>query len=594
VTETTIDRDVPVADVEATLASLTLQVDRANMKKNAEYTDKKVDEALIRYHGRQAAGGGTEMGGRIQLSDHTAAGAARMMLGESFMPVSVSLGSGEDVNDGTVSRAIERLLDGVPVVESNGNAFNASASQERLFRAMQSADQKATMDPHGTAISGMLTNYIVGKGVRIGCNHSSKIDVILKNFWKRNTMDRRIKNAVKRRVITGEHYFFNFVDPVTADITVRDSVKPWAIRQIECHTDDAETRLSYGRMKDMEMQTGECDRFYADVNYYEQRKGHWGEKSKHHSELEPNVLLQMTRYGGLSDVRGVTPLYPVLRYLKYYEDFLTDRIILNHERSKVVWVKVVKGSAAGESSRTDIGPQGGQTLTETPWLEWKTVSANINASDAQEDGRIIRLAISAGVGMPEHILFQDASQAVYSSIRNHDTPFAQTIRAHQDEWKWDLQVQARMILREKMLLGKLPSESKQLVVTLEAWNHMRTELSSMIEGGAKASAIRNSLKAHMEEAAPHTRLVDTPDIDVDITFPDPVQEDPLKQAQRAEVLHRIHVASSPEIAGWVGLDWWEQDVLQKKAGGWPVVAAPAGKATDSKPGDVTTTDPDEG
>ena len=70
-----------------------------------------------------------------------------------------------------------------------------------------------------------------------------------------------------------------------------------------------------------------------------------------------------------------------MRFLKYYEDFVTDRIVLNHERSKVVWVRIVKGNKPIEGGRGQYGPRGGQILTQTPQLEWKALSANIGADD---------------------------------------------------------------------------------------------------------------------------------------------------------------------------------------------------------------------
>ena len=580
---------IPVADPQATLESLRKQVEAEVAEKHQADIDKAVDEALVRYHGRHAKD--IMASGSFELDDRFAAHAASNVLSERWTPLLVQSNAKGKITNVEVQNAVNDYLSGFPVIEGNNvMAFNTAASQERLFKAMKSATQKAVIDPTIVSVVKMLTNYIFGRRVLVGCSHHRKVDLLLHDFWAQNRMDRRLKAAISKKIITGEHYFFYFIN-TDGGITIRDSVRPWQIQNIETHTEDAETRLSYERLVKDDL-TRKENEYYPDIGYNEQLNQQWGQASKYSAKFKPNIYVQMVKYGSLSDVRGVTPLYSVLRYSKYWEDFLTDRIILNHERSKVVWVKVIKSQGSGEFSRSSLGPKSGQVLTETPQLEWKAISANINASDAKEDGRIIRLMIGTGSGLPEHILFHDASQAVYSSIRNHDTPHAQNIRSHQDDWVYDLRDMARTVIHHAVLARKLPPTTKQEIVTLESWQHMYYELKDMIAEKAKASEIRNTLQALMKESDRTMRVIKTENVEVDIKFPDPVQEDPLKQAQRAEVLYRINVASLPEIAGWVGLNWWEQNEMQQKAGGWPEYKpAPSNGQTDSKPGELTTTDP---
>jgi hypothetical protein len=568
-------------------------------RKNAAKVEEAVDEALVRYMGAKKSGGSQVQQGEFPV-DHTFAAYAHTgLLGESWMPVPVNLAEGEQPSNEKIREAVDGWLTGFPLTESfHGGKQVINGSDERLLRAMRSADQKVRIDPHGSSIVTQLKNYIIGQGVKVSCHHD-KANRIIGDFWFHNKMDQRLDGAVARRLTAGEHYFFYFIDPETGDILVRDSCKPWDILEIECHTEDVETRLAYGRDNGGDF-TNRDMKFYADLDYFEQAERSWGEKSDQHAKLDPLQRVQMVKYGTLSDIRGVTPLYPVLRYLKYYEDFLVDRIILNHERSKVVWIKVVKGHGAPEAERAELAPPGGTIMTETPFLSWKTVSADIKAHDAAEDGRLIRLAICAGVGIPEHILFQDASNAVYGSISKHDTPFAQSVRSHQKMWEWDTQSMLRFIIRENIQRNKLPENSKVEIMAMQAWHRMYSEVGAMITEGVRASTVRNAIRDLLDEAKTHTRVIPTAQVQIDVRFPDPVQEDPLQQAQRAEVLQRIQVASQQEIAGWFGLNWEEQDELQKRAGGWRTPASgqdthgkTGDQATDSKPGETTTEKPDE-
>jgi hypothetical protein len=80
---------------------------------------------------------------------------------------------------------------------------------------------------------------------------------------------------------------------------------------------------------------------------------------------------------------------------------------------------------SNESKKQNI--RGGTILTAGPGVKYDMLSANINATDAKEDGRNIKLSMAAALNMPEYI-FGDASNANYASSLIAESPFVKAIQ----------------------------------------------------------------------------------------------------------------------------------------------------------------------
>lgn len=495
---------------------------------------------------------------------------ASTMMGK-WMPVAVPASKNGQINQEDVVRATREILLGVP-----GNIGSEMMGDETsmALTAMSAAESRIMVDPHATNAANVMQTYIVGTGVEINAS-VQPIEDYIRSFWQLNRMERRLKNAVRRKWSCGEHYFFYFVDKKKkGQVLIRDAAKPYEILHVKTNPDDMETRLFYGRQTSANG-IGDASKsgvkWYQDISYPEVSGLLGNSPPDGVSGFALNQFVQMLRYGDGATLRGFPPVYPVMRFLKYYEDFVTDRIVLNHERSKVVWVRIVKGNKGIEGGRGQYGPRGGQILTQTPQLEWKPLSANIGADDVTEDGRLIRLAIAAGLGIPEHILFQDPSNQVYASIRSQDTPFSQMIRTHQDTWTEDLADMFRVVLREGVKGNALKPKTKVETFTLE--NRHYDELMDMLRKGEdKEYAEVFAILAR--ESATETAIVNTQDVKVDITFPSVVKDDPLRNAQMFEVMQRMGTISRTTIDSKLGYNFKAEKKLMELEGPWAQPPAP--------------------
>lgn len=150
-----------------------------------------------------------------------------------------------------------------------------------------------------------------------------------------------------------------------------------------------------------------------------------------------------------SDVkRGRSALEPILKRNRQYEKWLESRIILNYVRSAVVLVRKVEGATPAqlaqissdreaerqENSRREQSKafRPGTTLTPGPGISYKFKSPNLQATDAQKDGRQILLSMAAATGLPEYLFTGDASNANFASTLVAESPAVRKFQSEQD------------------------------------------------------------------------------------------------------------------------------------------------------------------
>lgn len=163
-----------------------------------------------------------------------------------------------------------------------------------------------------------------------------------------------------------------------------------------------------------------------------------------------------------SDVkRGRSILEPILRRSKQYEDWLTYRIMLNYVRSAVALIKKVTGTptqvaniraAQAKDRETTLNDRKakmlkpGTTITATGGIEYDYLSPNIQAQDAQHDGRAIQLNMAAATGLPEYMFTGDASNANFASTMVAESPAVREFEDWQDTFRPVFEQVARWVL----------------------------------------------------------------------------------------------------------------------------------------------------
>ncbi|MCZ7568963.1 MAG: hypothetical protein M5U01_10305 [Ardenticatenaceae bacterium] len=97
-------------------------------------------------------------------------------------------------------------------------------------------------------------------------------------------------------------------------------------------------------------------------------------------------------------VRGESDLAPILPWLRRYSRWLEDRVRLNNAVRAFLWLVRVPGRLVKEKAEQYRRPPeaGSVVVADKDNEEWSAVTPNLQARDAQADGRAIRWMIVAG------------------------------------------------------------------------------------------------------------------------------------------------------------------------------------------------------
>jgi hypothetical protein len=317
------------------------------------------------------------------------------------------------------------------------------------------------------------------------------------------------------------------------------TIDPFEIKEFEFHPEDKETILAYKRVSGSDLK-GEKDRWYADANYYEQLEDKVdGETSQ--NELEEGVLLFYFKYGYRDGYRGEQPLLPILRYDRIYEDVLLDLARLYHERSSVVWILRILGNNSNVFSRSDTPVKGAKYKIETDFKRWRIEDTKLSDFNSSDYARPHRLAMAAGVGIPEYAVFQDSSNQSYASLRRADGPLSLLTQSTQNMWCVDVAEMVRVILRELVARRQIEATYKISKLPFEEIIRLIS-----IDNLQEAELIAKDKNKLIE--------VDTVDLPIAVIFPKLQNDNPLLFAQSLSVLILAGVLSRRTAMKMLGVD----------------------------------------
>jgi len=291
-------------------------------------------------------------------------------------------------------------------------------------------------------------------------------------------------------------------------------------------------------------------------NNYLAAKGKKQQQARHKFVKSPTAV-QFIKMGIDTEIRGRVPLQPVMKHLKYYEDWLMDRIRLNHERAKVVWVNEIRGRVPENTESKRRAPQGGVMIVETENVKYRIEKPQINADDAKEDGLSILYTIGAGTSLPIHILNQRSGEEVYASIRKADTPFSQYIRGKQEFFQGEFEKMYREVVEQAVTAGKLPKRVRVPDYSQESVIEILSSINEMVADGKPTDYIKEQIKK-VAKPAVNMKPVETRDIPMGLEFPEIIREDLKAQAEVFKIHKEIGIASAATLAAKAGYNWRQE------------------------------------
>jgi hypothetical protein len=265
-------------------------------------------------------------------------------------------------------------------------------------------------NPLAFAIIEITTSFVLGKGITIDAANRN-VQHVLMDFWNDpdNTMDERVYNICTELALYGEIFVRFFVNKYDGTVKIR-LIDPSLIDLIESDPEDVETPLRFHRrpvgqtisVTDPPQNPPDITKLDITSNFTE---GEWFKAREEMLQFAINKVSNAKR--GNSDLATLLP------WLRRYKDWLTDRVRINKYKSAFLYDVTLRGAdkKAIDRKRMEYSypPEPGSVIIHNEAEQWSAVQPQIQANDAKEDGRAIKLMIAAGAGLPEHYL-SDSSQ----------------------------------------------------------------------------------------------------------------------------------------------------------------------------------------
>ncbi|GHO85784.1 hypothetical protein [Dictyobacter formicarum] len=306
-------------------------------------------------------------------------------------------------------------------------------------------------NPLASAIIEMTTSFVLGKGVSIEANHK-KVQRLLQQFWHdpANRMDERIYDLCQELALYGEIFVRFFVNPYDGSVKLR-LIDPSLIDLIETDPEDVETPLRFHRrpLGQNVSQVGSAVQSGSREEAIES-EGEWFQAGSEVVQFAINKVSNAKR--GRSDLATLLP------WLRRYKDWLTDRVRINKYKGAFLWDVQLSGADKKTIDRKRMEysypPEPGSVLLHNEAEKWTAVQPAINASDAKEDGRALKLMIAVGAGLPEHYL-SDASQGNRATAAEMGLPALLRFQRRQKILKYIVRTILDRVLLEAQRVGSL-------------------------------------------------------------------------------------------------------------------------------------------
>lgn len=261
---------------------------------------------------------------------------------------------------------------------------------------LQQALEAWRANPLARRIVGLTSQYVVGGGIRIHCDHPATTK-FLSEWWQHelNQCALRVYEWSDELTRTGELFFLLTTDG--AGMTYVRAVPAIQITAIETAENDLQQELAYYQ---------QTDAFGKGAT--------WPAYDSRLDQPDQSVMMHFAINRPPGAVRGESDLAPLLIWLNRYSVWLEDRTRLNRYRNAFYFV--VKSRFLSEAERANrqavlnaLPPTPGSILVTDESEEWDVVHPRLESHEANTDGLSIKKMIAAGAGVPLHFLAEPES-----------------------------------------------------------------------------------------------------------------------------------------------------------------------------------------
>ena len=309
-------------------------------------------------------------------------------------------------------------------------------------------------NPLAFAIVELTTSFVLGEGLVVSAN-DRRVQAVFDAFWNHpeNRMDERIYNLCTELSLYGEQFIHFFVNRYDGTVVIRQ-IDPSLIDQIETDPEDVEKALRYHRRPiGQTMSATSGDPPNLDPTRPQDTEGTWLKAGDEVIQIAINKVSNAKR--GKSDLATLLP------WLRRYKDCLTDRVRINKYKAAFLWDVKLQGADKKTIDRKKMEyaypPEPGSVIIHNEAEQWSAVEPHINANDASEDGRAIKLMVAVGASLPEHYL-ADGDNGNRATAAEMSLPTLLKFKRRQRIIKHMLALILDRVLLEAKRAGSLPAD----------------------------------------------------------------------------------------------------------------------------------------
>jgi len=280
-------------------------------------------------------------------------------------------------------------------------------------------------------IVALTRSYTVGSGITLN-SPDPDVDAFITAFWNhpRNRLPRRLGPIADQLTRDGELFPILFTNPIDGMSYLRFKTAR-QIQEVITDPDDYETELAY-----IEHTAELTPRRWEGPHPPAPSPGNPGEGEK------GPLMLHWAVNKPLDATRGESDLTPVLPWALRYSEWLKDRVRLNRQRTRqgLVDVKIADDTQV-EAKRRQLrrtNPLEAGIYVHGPGEEITLHNLQINADEAEADGRVLRLAAATGANIALHYL-GEGEGTNYATAREMGEPTTRFYTDRQKEIIWMLE-----------------------------------------------------------------------------------------------------------------------------------------------------------
>ncbi len=306
------------------------------------------------------------------------------------------------------------------------NERRIAVNQSRLY---------SSTDPLAKQSIRLWTDYAFGTGMSVSAKEDATAKA-LDAFWQAPT-NRVILSARGQRkssdkvLIEGEIFFALFLG-TQGQATIR-TIDPLEITEIITNEEDVEDVRYYKREWSTATTHGRVAYYRSTTNIRNESARDSAGQSVSSTE---DALIYHFAHNTITQ-RGNPLLLPVLDWIKLYRQFLASRAAVMLALARFAWRNKVAGGAAevatAKATLQGLRPAAGATIIENLGSDMQPIKTDSGAAQAYQDGRMLKLQISAGTGWPEQY-FGDISIGNLATAKTVELPVQKMLQSYQAIW----------------------------------------------------------------------------------------------------------------------------------------------------------------